>query len=107
LQSFAFLLQIFMYRGGGAPTVRFAPVVAWVKTGPVVDNYSNNWRILCSDVLLTVRAASTCIWFPSCGESGCRGNKNVTTKSEHCIKWSTGLGENSSGKSNNPLERIK
>jgi predicted protein tyrosine phosphatase len=23
-----------MYRGGGAPTVRFAPVVPWAKTGP-------------------------------------------------------------------------
>jgi hypothetical protein len=35
LQSFAFFfLQIFMYSGGGAPTVRFAPVVPWAKTGP-------------------------------------------------------------------------
>jgi hypothetical protein len=32
LQSFVFFfLQIFMYRG--APTVRFAPVVPWAKTG--------------------------------------------------------------------------
>jgi hypothetical protein len=34
-----FSLQIFMYRGGGgAPTVRFAPVVPWAKTGPADRN---------------------------------------------------------------------
>jgi hypothetical protein len=42
LQSFAFFfLQIFMYREGGGwgwpPTVRFAPVVPWAKTGPMAD----------------------------------------------------------------------
>jgi hypothetical protein len=26
---------VFFYPGGGAPTVRFAPVVPWAKAGPV------------------------------------------------------------------------
>jgi hypothetical protein len=37
LQSFAFFCKFLCCTGGGrgAPTVRFAPVVPWAKTGPV------------------------------------------------------------------------
>jgi hypothetical protein len=34
LQSFAIFFCIFLCRGGGAPTVRFAPVVPWAKASP-------------------------------------------------------------------------
>jgi hypothetical protein len=35
LQSVAFFFaNFFVLGGGGAPTVRFAPVVPWAKTGP-------------------------------------------------------------------------
>jgi hypothetical protein len=73
-------------------------------TVAVVGSNSNNCGILCFVVLLTIYASSKYIRFPSYGEDGWRGNKNVRMMSEHCIKWSTGLRENSSGKSNSPLE---
>jgi hypothetical protein len=49
LQSFTFFfLPIFMWGGGGAPTVCFSPVFPWAKTGPdrvvwwMFSNHSEN-----------------------------------------------------------------
>jgi hypothetical protein len=38
------ILQVFFRKGGGAPTVRFAPVVLWTKTGP--ENIPSRWLCL-------------------------------------------------------------
>jgi hypothetical protein len=43
-----FFLQIFIYRGR-APTVRFAPVVPWAKTGP--DDKEENGRAVSKDTI--------------------------------------------------------
>jgi hypothetical protein len=50
LQSFAFLFCKFLCTGGGggAPTVRFAPVVPWAKTGPAHTTKDADLNIACA-----------------------------------------------------------